>query len=203
MVAREEAALQRELAAELEARRQGFSEQERVAAVLPVSQPRPLKKSMLMTRDTSRPNRGASLVKWGKRRQVRHRSLLLVSLWFSHGSSTGIFLKRLCLETVIVRTDGEPTICELAEELSDLLEQPTRTRTTFAHAPQSDGAVGINDETSDGTLCEFCTRSLRRWTVWSRVPTCSAHTSCVRSEFLLLTGAMWEPTPSPFGFGEQ
>ena len=42
---------------------------------------------------------------------------------------------------MIVQTDGETTIRELAEELARVRLKPTRTRTTPAHAVQSTGAV--------------------------------------------------------------
>ena len=51
-----------------------------------------------------------------------------------------IFLKRLCLDTVILQTDGEPAIVELAEAVAKLRPK-TLTRKTPAHSSQSNGAV--------------------------------------------------------------
>ena len=50
------------------------------------------------------------------------------------------FLKRLCLDTVILQTDGEPAIVELAEAVAKLRPK-TLTRKTPAHSSQSNGAV--------------------------------------------------------------
>ena len=50
------------------------------------------------------------------------------------------FLRRLCLETMIAESDGEPAIRELAEELSKLRQKQTRTRTALTHSSQSNGA---------------------------------------------------------------
>ena len=51
------------------------------------------------------------------------------------------FLKRLCLDTVILQTDGEPAIKELANEIEKARTKPTRLRNTPAHSSQSNGAV--------------------------------------------------------------
>ena len=53
-----------------------------------------------------------------------------------------IFLsfRRLCLETVIAQTDGEPVTREL-KELPKLQQKPTRTRTTSTHSSRSNGSV--------------------------------------------------------------
>ena len=50
------------------------------------------------------------------------------------------FLKRLCLDTVILQTDGEPAIVELAEAVAKLRPK-TLARKTPAHSSQSNGAV--------------------------------------------------------------
>ena len=51
------------------------------------------------------------------------------------------FLKRLCAESLIVQTEGEPAIRELAEELAKVRQKPTRTGATPGHSCQSNGAV--------------------------------------------------------------
>ncbi len=50
------------------------------------------------------------------------------------------FLKKLNLDTVILQTDGEPAIVELAEAVAKLRPK-TLTRETPAHSCQSNGAV--------------------------------------------------------------
>ena len=49
-------------------------------------------------------------------------------------------MKRLCLDTVIIQTDGEPAIVEVADAVAKLRPK-TLTRKTPAHSSQSNGAV--------------------------------------------------------------
>ena len=47
----------------------------------------------------------------------------------------------LCVQTVIVQTDGDPAIREMTEELAEVRQKPTCTRTKAARSSQTWGAV--------------------------------------------------------------
>ena len=51
------------------------------------------------------------------------------------------FLKHLCLQTVIMQTDGGPAMREMTEKLAEVRQKPTRTRPKAAHSSQSWSAV--------------------------------------------------------------
>ena len=180
-VAARKAALQRESAAELEARRQGLSEQERSSATLPVPTLTGLRLSQMKSRKVRHRNhvpqdgQRGSLVQMryvllnatSERAEAWSAPLALVHVGTGMSCLTAVqntgvgapennlhtiptrylmqllasLLELLCLQTVIVQTDGDPVIREMTEELAEVRQKPTRTRTKAAHSSQSCGAV--------------------------------------------------------------
>lgn len=201
---RKEAALQEQLAQELEARRLGQGSRESAAVPLPAPRPptEAEKEAHALTHVPAKP--WCRLCVMGKSKQLGHRRIApdeaeregaLVEMDYCFLKATGetttvaaeawsttlvvvhrgtglmvatavekkgaeglrnpvpdapggyvvqvvlTFLKQLCLDTVILQTDGEVAILELAENVAKERHKPTRLRVTPTRSSQSNGAV--------------------------------------------------------------